>query len=399
MTAIKDKIAEMVEIAVPKLQEFIDKVKDIITWVKQNGDTIQTWSGIILGATVTIGTFLLILNWSKIMTAAANAVKVVRTAILGMNAAMLANPIGLVVALIAGLVAAFIYLWNNVEGFRKFWIKAWNTIKDGAVKAWNAIKKALGNIGSWFSDKFKQVQKAGKDAWNGIKNAWNSAGKWFSNMASKIKNAFSNIPSWFRSKFQSAWSSIKSVFSGWGAFFGGLWTKIKSKFSSIGTSIGKSMGNAVKSALNKVLSTIEKAINKGIGLINSAITLANKLPGINVGKVGKLSLPRLAEGGVLKKGQVGILEGSGAEAVVPLEKNTEWIDKVTAKFDEKMMHNTDNLSNSILIERINKVISLLEQLMSRNVYLDSGVLVGELTPRIDARLGDKYKHIQRGNTR
>lgn len=395
MTAIKNKVAEMVEVAVPKLQSFVDKVKDIITWVKQNGDTIHQWAGIILGATVTIGTFLLILNWSKIMTAAANAVKVVRTAILGMNAAMLANPIGLVVALIAGLVAAFIYLWNNVEGFRKFWIKAWNLIKDGAVKAWNSIKKALGNIGSWFSDKFKQVQKAGKDAWNGIKNAWNSAGKWFSNMASKIKNAFSNIPSWFRSKFQSAWSSIKSVFSGWGSFFGGLWSKIKSKFSSIGSSLGKSMGNAVKSALNKVLSTIESTINKGIGLINSAITLANKLPGINVGKVGKLSLPRLAEGGVLKKGQVGILEGSGAEAVVPLEKNTQWIDKVASQFKEKM-HNNDNLSNSILLEQIK---ALLEQLVSRDIYLDSGVLVGQLSPSIDARLGERYKYMQRGNTR
>ena len=394
MTAIKNKVAEMVEVAVPKLQSFVDKVKDIITWVKQNGDTIHQWAGVILGATVTIGTFLLILNWSKIMTAAANAVKVVRTAILGMNAAMLANPIGLVVALIAGLVAAFIYLWNNVEGFRKFWIKAWNTIKDGAVKAWNSIKKALGNIGSWFSDKFKQVQKAGKDAWNGIKNAWNSAGKWFSNMASKIKNAFSNIPSWFKSKFQSAWSSIKSVFSGWGSFFGGLWTKIKSKFSSIGSSLGKSMGNAVKSALNKVLSTIESTINKGIGLINSAIKLANKLPGINVGTVKKLSLPRLAQGGVLEKGQVGILEGSGAEAVVPLEKNTQWIDKVATQFEERM-HNNDNLSNSILLE----LKALLEQLVSRDIYLDSGALVGELSPRIDARLGERYKYMQRGNTR
>lgn len=394
MTAIKNKVAEMVEVAVPKLQSFVDKVKDIITWVKQNGDTIHQWAGIILGATVTIGTFLLILNWSKIMTAAANAVKVVRTAILGMNAAMLANPIGVIVALIAGLVVAFIYLWNNVEGFRKFWIKAWNTIKDGAVKAWNSIKKALGNIGSWFSDKFKQVQNAGKNAWIYVKNAWNNAGKWFSNMASKIKNAFSNIPSWFRSKFQSAWSNIKSVFSGWGSFFGGLWTKIKSKFSSIGSSLGKSMGNAVKSALNKVLSTIESTINKGIGLINSAIKLANKLPGINVGTVKKLSLPRLERGGILEKGQVGLLEGNGAEAIVPLER-TEWIDKVVSRFEEKMEHKPDNLSNSILLE----LKALLEQLVSRDIYLDSGVLVGQLSPSIDARLGERYKYMQRGNTR
>ena len=299
ITAFKNLAASLAEHLAPALESGIEKFKDMVNWIKQNQDTVHTWVGVILGATVSIGAFLLVISWGKIMSAAANAIKVVRTAIIGMNAAMLANPIGLVVALLAGLVVAFVYLWNNVEGFRNFWIKAWNTIKDGAVKAWNSIKKALSNIGSWFSDKFKQVQKAGKDAWNGIKNAWNSAGKWFSSMASKIKNAFSNIPSWFRSKFQSAWSAIKSVFSSWGSFFSGLWGKVKAKFGSIGTSIGTSMGNAVKKGMNGALAKVEGAINKGIGLINSAISLANKLPGINVGKVGKISLPRLARGGVL----------------------------------------------------------------------------------------------------
>ena len=398
MTAIKNAVASMAEKAVPLIESMIEKFRDMKKWVEENGNTIQIWAGVILGAITTIGTFLLILNWGAIMASASKAINLVRTAIIAMNTAMLANPIGLIVALIAGLVVAFVYLWNNVEGFRKFWIKAWNTIKDGAVKAWNSIKKALGNIGSWFSDKFKQVQNAGKNAWNYVKNAWNSAGSWFSNTASKIKNAFSNIPSWFRSKFQSAWSNIKSVFSGWGSFFSGLWSKIKSKFSSIGTSLGTSMGNAVKSGMNRVISTIQSTINKGIGLINSAITLANKLPGINVGKVGKLSLPRLAEGGVLAKGQVGILEGSGAEAVVPLEKNTQWIDRVATLFEDRM-HKPDNLSNSLMIERINTVISLMEQLISRNIYLDSGVLVGELSPRINVKLGETYKHMQRGNTR
>ena len=395
MTAIKNAIASMAEKAVPVIESVIEKFRDMKQWIEDNGDTIDIWVAVILGATTAIGTFLLILNWGAIMASASKAINLVRTAIIGMNTAMLANPIGLIVALIAGLVVAFVYLWNNVEGFRKFWINAWNIIKDGAVQAWNSIKKALGSIGSWFSDKFKQVQNAGKNAWNYIKNAWNSAGQWFSNMASKIKNAFTSIPSWFRSKFQSAWSNIKSVFSNWGSFFGGLWTKIKSKFSSIGTSLGTSMGNAVKSGMNGVISTIERAINNGIGLINSAIRLANKLPAVNVGTLSKISLPRLEKGGILEKGQVGILEGNGAEAVVPLER-TEWIDRVASRFEERMGHKPDNSSNSIMLERI---ISLLEQLTSRNLYLDSGVLVGELSPRIDARLGDRYKLMQRGNTR
>ncbi|MBO7222171.1 MAG: hypothetical protein J6V37_03865, partial [Clostridia bacterium] len=356
LTAIKEKLADMVTAALPHLENLIEKIKDAADWVKKNGDTIDIWIAVILGASVAIGTFLLILNWGKIMAAAANALKVVRTAILGMNAAMLANPIALVVALLAGLVVAFIYLWNNVEGFRKFWINAWNKIKSIAVAtgkaiskafsdAWTATKKAwssvtkffkdiwsgitkiYSNVKSWFGDRFRQ-------AWNGIKSAWNSAKSFFSGIWKSVTGTFGNVQGWFRSKFQSAWTSIKNVFSNWGSFFSGLWSKIKSKFSSIGSSLGTAMGSAVKSGMNRVISTVQSAINKGIGFINSAMRLDNKLPGINVGTLSKISLPRLAKGGVLEKGQVGLLEGSGAEAVVPLENNKAWLSKVAEDLNE-----------------------------------------------------------------
>jgi hypothetical protein len=47
-------------------------------------------------------------------------------------------------------------------------------------------------------------------------------------------------------------------------------------------------------------------------------------------------IPELAQGGVLKKGQLGLLEGSGAEAVVPLEKNTGWLDEIAARLYNRM---------------------------------------------------------------
>jgi len=421
LTAIKEKVAEMVSAAVPHIENFIQKVKDISKWVKENKDTIDIWVAVIIGAGIAIGTFLLILNWGTIMTAAANAVKVVRTAILGMNAAMLANPIGLIVALIAGLVAAFIYLWNNVEGFRKFWINAWKKIKEIASdagkaiakyfsEAWKGIKKAwssvtsyfqgiwkgitkiYSNVKSWFADRFRQ-------AWNGIKSIWNGAKSFFRGIWSSISGTFGNVAGWFRGKFQSAWSSIKNVFSGWGSFFSGLWSKIKSKFGSIGSSLGKAMGDSVKSALNKVLSAIEKTINKGIGLINSAIKLANKLPGINVGTVSKVSFPRLAKGGVLEKGQVGLLEGSGAEAVVPLENNRAWLSKVAEDLND-IQHGNMRYNNSANIENaLERIESLLEKLTGMKIYLDSGAMVGELVPSIDGRLSDRWNHAMRGNTR
>lgn len=418
ITAFKNIAASLAEHLAPALEKGIEKFKDASTWIKDNEQKVQTWIGVILGVTTAIGTFLLIMSWGKIMTAAANAIKVVRTAMLGLNAAMLANPVGLVIAVLAGLVVAFVYLWNNVEGFRKFWIDAWNTIKKYTSEAgkaiskfmsdawknvkqawsatikffkdiWSGIKSAFSATGSWFSNLFKK-------AWNGVKSVWNGAKSFFSGIWSNIKGVFGSVQSWFRSKFQSAWSSIKSVFSSWGSFFGGLWTKIKSKFSSIGSSLGKAMGDAVKSGLNKVLSKIESTINKGIGLINSAISLANKLPGIKVGKVGKLSLPRLAKGGVLEQGQIGLLEGSGAEAVVPLENNRAWLSRVAEDLNEIQQQNGSMMSDEALFQRLNRIIELLERLLGMNIYLDSNVLVGELAPAMDARLGKIYNRRTRG---
>ena len=391
LTAIKTKVADMVSGAVPHLENFVNKVKDIIAWVKDNQDTINNWVGVIIGAGVSIGTFLLILNWGSIMAAASKAIQAVRTAVLLFNAALLANPVVLVVALLAGLVAAFIYLWNTSDSFRAFWIKLWDTVRKAASDAWNAIQKAFSSIGKWFSDKFTQVQKSGKDAMEKVK-------KWFSDSYKKITNTFANIGSWFRGKFQSAWSSIKSVFSGWGSFFSGLWTSIKSKFQSIGSSLGTAMSKAVKSGLNKALSAVEKGVNKGIGLINDAIGFANKL-GFSVGKVKKISLPRLAQGGVLEQGQVGLLEGSGAEAVVPLDRNKAWIARVAEDMNAMQQAQAPAQDLSEIVDLLEKIVVLLRELKKLNVYLDSRVLVGALTPAIDTQLSNRWSHALRGNTR
>ena len=159
------------------------------------------------------------------------------------------------------------------------------------------------------------------------------------------------------------------------------------------------MGSAVKSALNKVLSTIESAINKGIGLINSAIKLANKLPGISVGTVPKVNLPRLAKGGVLEKGQVGLLEGSGAEAVVPLEHNRKWLGKVAEDLYELQSNNYQNEDSSQIVMLLDRIATLIQELKKMKIYLDSGTMVGELVPAIDSRLSDRWNHALRGNTR
>ena len=160
------------------------------------------------------------------------------------------------------------------------------------------------------------------------------------------------------------------------------------------------MGNAVKKGMNGALSKVESAINKGIGLINSAIRLANKLPGINVGTVGKISLPRLAKGGILEKGQVGILEGTGAEAVVPLENNKAWLSKLAVELDQiQQSRMPQNIINDRMETLLQHIIMLLEGMQNRQICLDSGVLVGELTEPINKRLGLIYNKNNRGYSR
>ena len=197
LTAIKEKVADMVTSAVPHLENLIGKFKDAKQWISENKTTIDTWVAVITGACVAVGAFLLILNWGTIMTSAANAVKTVRAAILALNTALRANPIGIVISLIAGLVAAFIYLWNNNEGFRKFWMDMWEKIKSatGTAVKWikdkfndfkdavSNVKKRFGEIKDVISDKINGAKDTVKKAIDKIKGFFPlSIGKIFSNL-------------------------------------------------------------------------------------------------------------------------------------------------------------------------------------------------------------------------
>lgn len=171
-------------------------------------------------------------------------------------------------------------------------------------------------------------------AWRGIKKAWNAAPEFFSGIWSSIKGTFSAVGTWFSDIFGRAWAGIKNAFSPMVNFFSSTWQKIKNIFSKVGTAIADGLSGAVTSAVNAILSKATGIINGFIRAINSAISVLNKIPKVSISRIDELDAPQLAEGGVLKRGQVGILEGNGAEAVVPLEKNTGWIKKVAEDMAE-----------------------------------------------------------------
>ena len=153
-----------------------------------------------------------------------------------------------------------------------------------------------------------------QNAYTNVKNVFSAIGQWFNARYTDIKNVFSTVGSWFQTKFNEAYTNIKNVFSNIGSFFSGIWSTIKGIFANVGTNIGNAIGGAFKSAMNSALATVENAVNKAIGFINGAIDIINKLPGVSVGHVGSVSLPRLAKGGILKNGQA-IMAEAGPELI------------------------------------------------------------------------------------
>lgn len=178
LTAIKNKVAEMVTAAVPKLESLIKKVRDAKKWMQDNKDTVDKWKAAIVGAAASAASFVLILKWSSIMSKAKAALAGVTLAVKALNLAMKANIIGLIISLVIGLVAAFVTLWKNNEGFRQFWINLWNKIKSacstaisGIKNKFNDLKDAAGKVKKWFEDIRKSIADKINGAWDAVKKA------------------------------------------------------------------------------------------------------------------------------------------------------------------------------------------------------------------------------------
>jgi tape measure domain-containing protein len=301
-------------------------------------EKVGFYLGMVAGA-LTIGAIAFGI-WTTV-TAIATGVTAVFGAVMGLTI----SPILLIVAGIALVIGAVMLLVKNFD-----------KISYVAKYVWTKIQEAWANAGKWFDDNVvTPIKDFFTGLWEWIKKyapiillaivaPWllaviaiaknfDKIKEFAGNLWQGIKNVFSGIADWFGDKFSSAYQSVKNAFGAVIGFFGGIWTKIKEKFSSIGSSIGDAMGGAFKNVVNTVLNFAENAINGFIRAINGAIGAINKIPGVSIGKLGEMSIPRLARGGVIDNATLAILGESGREAVVPLENNTGWINEIASQLN------------------------------------------------------------------
>lgn len=270
MPAIKEAISELTPYLEKlgnyigeKLPEAIDKAvtafKDIVEWIKEHKDelilaaeatlylygtikTIQAATAIYNGITKAVALY------KSAQVAAAAAGKGLTVAQWALNAAMTANPIGLIIAGIAALIAAVWLCWKNWDKITA-WMKetwqsfanafpetaaylqasweqvcanfklAWELVKNVFVTAWNYLKEVWAGIcalfrGDW--DGFCQhFNAAGQAIIDGFKNAWNLVKEWFGGTVERLKPYIDAL----KNAFTQAWEAIK--------------TKIKAVFDSI----------------------------------------------------------------------------------------------------------------------------------------------------------------------
>ena len=283
--------------------------------------------------------------------------------------------------------SAIMAVWDTVTGYFK-------AIFDTIAGIFSVIRNVL--TGHW------------SEAWEGIKGIVGTWVDFFKGIWNSIAGVFGKVVDFFKNTFNSAWNAIKSVFSGVGSFFGGMWNTIKSVFTGIAQTVGDTMSKVFKSAVNGMLKVAEKVLNTPINAINTAIGILNKVPGVNIGKLNALSLPRMEQGGVLDKGARAVIAGeNGAEAMVPLEKNTKWINRVAEQFKTAFIDtvgiNTDYINQTSSVssyseEYLANAVDLLERILekSSDVYMD-GKKVSEATASSDdVAGGDLLEKLERG---
>lgn len=213
-------------------------------------------------------------------------------------------------------VAVLKVIWDTIVAiFQAIWdgiVAIFTPIGEWFSERWNDITTVLADVAKWFGDMFQK-------AWNALTNVFSSIGTWFGERWNDVTTALSNVATWFGNIFKTAFEAVKNAFSTIGSFFSGVWTTVKNIFVNAGQMVGSAVGGAFKSAVNAVLGTIESVVNGFIGMINGVIGMINKIPGVSLGSIGYVNLPRLARGGIVDSPTVAMIGEAGKEVVMPLE--------------------------------------------------------------------------------
>lgn len=261
---------------------------------------------------------------------------------------------------------------------------------------WNLIQQSIGLVAGLFQKNMPAIKEFVRQAFSDIQKIWENnlkpaltaVGDFISNvLAPAFKWVFNNVITPYVSAafngIKDLWNkTLKPVFSGILDFITGVFTlNFEKAFSGL--------VSAIKGIWEGLKTVIKTPINGVINIINGFIKGINKLkipdwvPGVGGKGINIPMIPQLAEGGVLERGQVGLLEGNGAEAVVPLDKNKKWISAVARDMEEAVGSTANTQMLAVLLD----ILEAIEALAGMGVFLDKRKLVGYIAKDMNKALG------------
>ncbi len=316
------------ELLMPAIKQIVGWVQKFVDWLNGMNDGTKKVIMTVALLAAALGPVLIVIGKvisavGTIMTVVpkiAGVINTVKGAFAALNTTMLANPITLIIAAIAALVAAFIYLWNNCDGFRQFWIDLWENVKQTAVTVWNAIKEFFAQV--WEAIKtifstvveviktlvttyfnlyktiiqtvFNTVKTVITTIWEAIKGVFTTVFNVIKTLVTTyfniyktiiqtvltiiqtvittvwnmIKTVITTVLNTIKTIFSTVWNAIKTIIS---AVVGAIKGLITGDFTAVKNSITTIM-NTIKSTISTIWNTIKSTISTVLGAIKGAVT-------------------------------------------------------------------------------------------------------------------------------
>ena len=268
------------DLDIEPLTTAFDVLKNLITFVQDN----IGWIGpLVAGIGIVIGAVVL---WTAVQWL--------------LNAALTANPIGLIIVAIGLLIGAIILLVQNWDTVIAWIVEVWQGFVTWLGQVWEGFVNWISEVWAGFISWIVGVIEGFVGWWNGI---WAAVGQF-------ISDVWNNIVKWVSDAMNNVFRFVSDVLNNVRTAWEGVWNGI---------------GGFLKGVWNNILSWIEGGVNGAIDLINGmigGISDVAAIIGIEVGTIPHVRIPRLAEGGVVSRRPGGIIanigEGRYDEAVVPL---------------------------------------------------------------------------------
>ena len=265
--ALESLAIKLSDYVIPFLTELVTGLTSAVEWFTNLNPVIQQVILFIGGVIAVAGPLLIIIGKvislvGTIMTLLpklTTLITTVKTAFSALSAVMLANPIALVIAAIAALVAAFLYLWNNCEEFRQFWINLWEKLKTIILSALNFIQN--------------NAVKTFQNLWNGIKNK-------VSGIKETIVSGFNSAVSFITNLAKSAYTWGTDIIDGIVRGIRACISKVRSAVTDVANTIRSFLHFSVpdegpltdyESWMPDFMSGLAKGIEKSKSMVSKAV--------------------------------------------------------------------------------------------------------------------------------